>query len=59
MKGVPDIDRGQLWFIGSGARVEMEEHPGYYSFLLNSYPSEIELPNEKQIDLVHNNISLT
>lgn len=54
MKGVPDAGRGQLWFIASGARVEMEEHPGYYSFLLDSYPSEIELPNEKQIDLVHN-----
>jgi hypothetical protein len=30
----------------------MLNNPGYYNFLIHGYPSEVEVPNEKQIDLV-------
>ena len=29
----------------------MNEHPGYYDYLLNNYPKEISLLSEKQINL--------
>ena len=48
---IPEIYRGEFWFITSGAKKEMLEHPNYYNFLLSNYPKEIELPNEHQIEL--------
>ena len=52
LKGVPESKRMELWLITSGARREMRNNPGYYQFLVNSYPTDIELPNDRQIDLV-------
>jgi hypothetical protein len=49
---VPPEKRGMLWLITSGAKLEMKNNSGYYDFLINNYPSEIELPNDRQIDLV-------
>lgn len=52
LKGIPNNKiRGEIWYISSGAKKEHKEHPNYYSFLLNDYPANITLPNEKQIDL--------
>ena len=48
---IPEIYRGDFWFISSGAKKEMLEHPNYYNYLLSHYPKEIELPNEHQIEL--------
>ena len=48
---IPEDYRGEFWFISSGAKKEMLEHPNYYNFLLSNYPKEIELPNEHQIEL--------
>jgi hypothetical protein len=56
LKGVQEEKRGDLWFISSGANQEMKNNPGYYDFLVNDYPQDVELPNDKQIDLVYNNL---
>lgn len=53
MKGVPEDKRAQLWLISSGAKLEMKNNPGYYHFLLYHYPTDVELPNDRQIDLVN------
>lgn len=37
--------------MSTGAKKQMIDHPKYYHFLLQSYPKDIELLNEKQIDL--------
>jgi hypothetical protein len=50
---VPDnLIRSELWLIASGAKRELKNNPGYYNYLVHNYPSEIELPSDKQIDLV-------
>ena len=49
--GIPESKHGDFWFVVSGAKKEMNEHPGYYDFLLNNYPKEISLLSEKQINL--------
>lgn len=38
--------------ITSGAREEMINHPKYYEFLVQSYPTDFELPNDEQIEKV-------
>lgn len=52
LKGLPESDRAALWFVASGAKLEMNNNPNYYSFLINNYPIEAELPSYRQIDLV-------
>ena len=52
LKGVPNEKRGKFWFVASGGKKEMIENPGYYEFLVNHYPKDIELPNEHQIEIV-------
>lgn len=49
--GIPESKHGEFWFVVSGAKKEMNEHPGYYDYLLNNYPKEISLLSEKQINL--------
>jgi len=44
--------RSELWLITSGAKRELINNPGYYKFLTENYPIGIELPTDKQIDLV-------
>ena len=44
--------RSQLWLITSGAKAEISSNPGYYNFLIENYPTDVELPNDRQIDLV-------
>jgi hypothetical protein len=52
LKGVPTNKRAEMWLITSGAKLEMKNNPGYYEYLINRYPTNIELPNDRQIDLV-------
>ncbi len=54
LKGVPPDQRAYLWLLSSGAKREMFNNPGYYNYLVDGYPSETELPTDKQIDLVKN-----
>ena len=54
LKGVPPKDiRPNLWFIASGAKREMLNNSGYYEYILYNYPTEVDLPAERQIDLVN------
>ena len=48
---IPENLKGEFWFISSGAKKEMLEHPNYYNYLLKYYPKEIELQNEHQIEI--------
>jgi hypothetical protein len=52
MKGLPPHKRKDLWLISTGARQEMMNNPNYYQFLVYSYPTDFELPNDRQILLV-------
>ena len=48
---IPENLKGEFWFISSGAKKEMIEHPNYYNYLLNYYPNEIILQNKHQIEI--------
>ena len=48
---IPENLKGEFWFISSGAKKEMLEHPNYYNYLLKYYPKDIELENEHQIEI--------
>ncbi len=48
---IPENLKGEFWFISSGAKKEMLEHPNYYNYLLKYYPKDIELQNEHQIEI--------
>jgi len=52
LKGVPKEKRRLLWLITSGAKREMLNNPGYYSYQVKDYPTEVELPNDRQNELV-------
>lgn len=52
IKGVPESKRVEMWFISSGAKLEMSNNPGYYDYLIKDYPNDVELPSYRQIDLV-------
>jgi hypothetical protein len=54
IKGVPKEKRSELWLISSGAKRELRNNPNYYKNLIENYPCDIELPTDKQIDLVYN-----
>ena len=53
LKGFPDErTRGELWYIASHAKKEQNEHSSnYYNFLALTFPRDVPLINEKQIDL--------
>ncbi len=48
---IPENLKGEFWFISSGAKKEMIEHPNYYNYLLNYYPNEIISQNKHQIEI--------
>jgi hypothetical protein len=52
LKGIPSEKRADFWMVISGARKEKQGNPGYYEFLKNDYPKDIDLPHYHQIDLV-------
>ena len=34
IKGIPPSKRGEFWFVASGAKRELKQHPNYYSYFV-------------------------
>ena len=51
---IPKKYRGEFWFISSGGKRELLQHPNYYKYLLEQYPKNIsqldEIGSQEQIE---------